>query len=309
MDCPKCGAKAEDYAVYCPYCGVFLTEEPGAGEDIGISPAPAPEAKPPRKVAQRLYPPKQDAAVPEPQPEPESSEGKQRPSAPTTSPRPAPAAPTPGKSKPWLIVLAVTAILCAIFSVYVLTNTHLLRVELTKAQTERASVQASTESLGKQVAELESQLETALDERNEYSSEVTTLKSQLNAMESSVSQSTYDKASAERELSAAQDEIEALTGEITELTSELTETKEARDQAQAAQKELQAEYDALKSEHKANQDALGFYDTYVVFVMLDSDTKYYHKYDCADFTKRNFLAYSTKLAEANGYSGCPKCTD
>ena len=41
--------------------------------------------------------------------------------------------------------------------------------------------------------------------------------------------------------------------------------------------------------------------------MLGSDTKYYHKYDCKNFEKRNFLAYSTKLAEANGYSPCPIC--
>ena len=33
--------------------------------------------------------------------------------------------------------------------------------------------------------------------------------------------------------------------------------------------------------------------------MLGSTDKYYHKYDCPHFTQKNFVAYSTKLAEAN----------
>ena len=42
-------------------------------------------------------------------------------------------------------------------------------------------------------------------------------------------------------------------------------------------------------ENAAYADKIGFYDTYVVFVMLGSENKYYHKYDCKNFDKRNFV--------------------
>jgi septal ring factor EnvC (AmiA/AmiB activator) len=126
-------------------------------------------------------------------------------------------------------------------------------------------------------------------------------------MESSVNQSEYDKKAAQRELSEAEEELQTLSDSISELQTQLTDAEAALEESQAAQAELQEENDSLTASISAYEDETAFYDSYVVFVMLSSDTKYYHKYDCGTFTKRNFLAYSTKLAEANGYSPCPTC--
>ena len=126
-------------------------------------------------------------------------------------------------------------------------------------------------------------------------------------MKSSVSQAEYDKAASEKALEEAQTELQSLNESVTNLTTQLTDAQTALEEAQKANETLQSENDTLTKENDAYADEVGFYDTYVVFVMLGSDTKYYHKYDCKNFEKRNFLAYSIKLAEANGYSPCPIC--
>jgi len=49
-----------------------------------------------------------------------------------------------------------------------------------------------------------------------------------------------------------------------------------------------------------------FLDSYVVFVE-NNGSGHYHTYDCEDFSKSNFWAYSRKLAEAQGFNPCPTC--
>lgn len=95
--------------------------------------------------------------------------------------------------------------------------------------------------------------------------------------------------------------------QLTALENSLAETQEKLTAAESENETLKQDNSALKETIKANDTEISFYDSYVVFVMLSSDNKYYHKYDCQDFTQKNFLAYSTKLAEANGYAPCPKC--
>lgn len=316
MICPHCGTELEDYTTFCSNCGkiVFSTKKPAASSDTAPSSGESTltEDNTPKKVAQRLYPPPEPEAPAESQPEPEEPAPAVEKKAPSVDKK----APSPKKGpkyNPRLVLLTIImGIITAVAigaAVYVVTNTHSLRVELTKAQTERASAQASVESLGKQVAELEAALETVKEERDSLSGEVSSLTSQINAMESSVNQSSYDKETAERELAEAQEDVKALSQQITEVQATLTETETKLAETEEENKQLQEDYDTMKATVKGYEDEVGFYDTYVVFVMLSSDTKYYHKYDCEDFTKRNFLAYSTKLAEANGYSACPKCKD
>lgn len=54
------------------------------------------------------------------------------------------------------------------------------------------------------------------------------------------------------------------------------------------------------------QEMSEFINAHVVFVENDG-TNYYHTYDCTQFKKQSYWAYSTNLAESQGYSPCPKC--
>lgn len=318
MNCTYCGTAVEDFAVFCPVCGkMVLPPKMTASPEV---PAEETQEKSAKKTAQRIYPPRSDDAGEacfseseiflslESEESGDTALHDQEPSIERKPPVPHKKA---AKTNQRLVVLAVVfALIAAIavgVAVYVGMNTHNLRVELTKAQTERASAQASVESLEKQVTELDTSLSEVKEERDALSLEAADLSTKVNSMESSVNQSAYDKESAERDLADAQEDIKALSQQITDIQTKLNETEDKLSETEAANEQLQLDCEAAEEKAKGYEDEVGFYDTYVVFVMLSSDTKYYHKYDCEDFTKRNFLAYSTKLAEANGYSPCPKC--
>lgn len=297
MVCPNCGAPLNNFDAFCPACGKYALplqnpapeapQEKASEEKSSEDPPKAPTAaskapktdRTPQKVPKRLYPP-EDANM----------EKKQK-----REKRPA------GRNLVILtIVMAVLAAAALGVAVYISANTASLRVQARKAQTEKNAAEASAEGLYQQITSLQENLETMKTEKTELEEQITDLTSQLTGMESDVNQAKYDKTTATQKLEAIQGEIDSLNESVTDLTTQLEESK-------AAQAELQEENDTLTSQKAAYEAEIGFYDSYVVFVMLDSGIKYYHKYDCGDFTKKNFLAYSTKLAEANGYLPCPKC--
>lgn len=111
--------------------------------------------------------------------------------------------------------------------------------------------------------------------------------------------------------------------ELTELSTLLAQSQSSQNQGQydleqltAKLTTLQEEYDTLKEDHDTMVAAVEaaakfkekaqFLDKYVVFVE-DNGTRLYHKYDCADFAGSSFWTYSPKLAQAQGFSACPKC--
>ena len=69
---------------------------------------------------------------------------------------------------------------------------------------------------------------------------------------------------------------------------------------------LRADYDTLYAAVDAQSKKLRFMDSYVVFIE-DDGTGNYHRYDCGKFSKKNFWAYSRKLAERQGYTPCAQC--
>lgn len=320
MVCPNCGAALEDFDVFCPGCGKTIQKNPD-GTLTAVDPQPAadPVEAPPKKVAKRLYPPEEAEAPAAPaaeKPSDESPEPSPEPSAPDSE-APAPAAPEapvppetqpdskasdPGKKR--LLILAIVLGLVAIAAIAAAVSFYLktdgLRVQAQKAQMENAAAQATLEDAQDQLTSLQSKYDAALADNDQLSSQVDDLSGQIRDMKSSVSQSEYDKATAQKELEDAQADLKALNDSVSELNTQLTEAQDKLDEVQKAN-------ETLTAANNAYEDEVGFYDTYVVFVMLGSDTKYYHKYDCKNFEKRNFLAYSTKLAEANGYSPCPIC--
>ena len=114
----------------------------------------------------------------------------------------------------------------------------------------------------------------------------------VNSAESSASQSQYDLSEQQKELEKATDENAALEEQVTALERE--------------NERLRADYDALYATVDAQSEKLRFVDSYVVFVE-DDGTGNYHRYDCGKFLKKNFWAYSRKLAERQGYTPCAQC--
>ena len=318
MRCPYCGAELEDYASFCSICGKYalplqndnLSEGAASPEQAFPASSDADEAsiqKTPAKKAQRLYPPEESAPIPNIEPsalsrEPVHSDRREKPDT------------VPRKYRVLLLLLLAALICTACGLIYVVANTANMRAQLRRAQSDEATAVENAAGLESRITDLEGQLEEARAEAKAKAEEITSLTNQIASMESDVNQTTYDKESAQRALEEAQTELKALNTKITDLESRLTDAESDLEAAKTALSEAEAENEALTSENKsltaANAELTAeteFYDSYVVFVMTTATDKYYHKYDCPNFTKKSFLAYSTKLAESNGYSPCPVC--
>lgn len=304
MNCPICGHKMEPNDAFCSNCGNFslpLKEDrrtvpvvntppgtPTEGSALVDPPAPPKDQEPqkaPKKVAERLYPPQEAAA-----------------------PKEGPAPQKPNKSlKVVAIIACLVAAAATAVAVYVMLNTSALRVQLNKAQQESSSAQASLTSLENQVSSLTGDLDTAKTDKQSLSDQIAALETQIADLETTVNQSQYDKDAAQRDLESVQEQLTEAQATQEELQTQLTQAQEDLESAQAENESLTEENESLTAKVSAYESEVSFYNSYVVFVMLNDSDKYYHKYSCSNFTGRNFLAYSTKLAEANGYSPCPVC--
>ncbi|MDD6023741.1 MAG: hypothetical protein PUC06_05815 [Oscillospiraceae bacterium] len=205
----------------------------------------------------------------------------------------------------FLLLAAFIGTLCGL--IYVVGNTANMRAQLRRAQSDEATAVENAEGLEAQITELQTNLEEARTDAKEKAEEVKALTAQIADMESSVNQTTYDKESAQRQLEEAQTELTALNTEITDLETKLSDAESQLEAANTALSEAQEENKALTDANAALTAETEFYDSYVVFVMTTATDKYYHKFDCPNFTQKSFLAYSTKLAESNGYIPCPIC--
>lgn len=166
-----------------------------------------------------------------------------------------------------------------------------MKVERTRLETKEADLllrEKEKEELELQIAELQVQIEDLNKVIEEKEAEIKELKTLLSGSQSSQSQSQYD-------LSTIQLELERLEEENKQLLL-LEEEKEAEIKTLKAAAEAAVPY-----EEKA-----AFLDKYVVFVVND-DSRVYHTYDCPRFTKKDFWAYSRKLAESNGFAPCATC--
>lgn len=113
----------------------------------------------------------------------------------------------------------------------------------------------------------------------------------------------------------AQDENSTLQTELDDLqtsTSDL-ETDIADRDSQITS--LEEQLAALEAQTTGNADELAylyefkdFIDANVVFIAVDLDTQYYHKYDCETFQNcSQFLAFNENSAIDMGYTACPIC--
>lgn len=273
MLCPKCGATMEETDAFCSNCGsMSMTVENSTREE------------PTRHPPEQIYPEK--PAQPEPEPVAQKSSGK---------------------LKILTIILAITTVLSLAFAAYIF-----YACSITANRLERAK--ADEDYARNAIAQLEGQLdamnESVIAYRKEndlLSDEIDSLSGQINTMEGEVSQSQYDKATAEQALSKATASLEALSENISELQLALDKTKALLIDTSSERQALSGELSALREKMTALEQEIAFYDAYVVFVVLEDTDKLYHNYACDHFQPQGFVAYSVKLAQANGYSPCPDC--
>ena len=292
MNCPVCGQPLDINDAICPNCGSFSL--PLRETVVPDAPVPAEPA------AAGLYSPPEDLF------DADTSHPAER------GPR------RMSKRFRRMLVLAIVACCVAVISlgvaVYITVSTSSLQVRLNKAQKESSTAAATAQELEAQVGTLTEQLDEARAENQSLGARVAELQAQVGSMESSVNQSQYDKESAQRELEQANSALSAATAENEQLEKELRSTQDSLAQTQDELDSVTSERDELSAENRelsgkvqSYEAEIEFFDTYVVFVMLSSADKYYHRYSCPNFTQRNFLAYSVRLAEANGYTPCPVC--
>lgn len=173
-----------------------------------------------------------------------------------------------------------------------------LQVERTRLKTKEADMllrEKDAEELQIQVDDLNSQVAMLNATIAQKEQEIEELQKQLSGSQSSQSQSEYD-------LSTTQAEVERLQNENEQL---LLLEQDLKDEIQSLTQNVQ-DLDTALQEMERYKIKATFMDNYVVFVE-NNGSGVYHTYDCSNFTKSNFWAYSRKLAESNGFSPCTVC--
>ena len=155
-----------------------------------------------------------------------------------------------------------------------------------------AEREAALDDLEAEIDGLTQQLQEAEDNAAAQSAQIEVLLASVSSAESSASQSQYDLSEQQRALEAAMAENEVLTQQLETLTAE--------------HDALQETYDSLQARYDRQSEQVDFVNSYVVFIE-DDGTGCYHRYDCSRFLKKNFWAYSRKLAEKQGYTPCKEC--
>lgn len=236
----------------------------------------------------------------EPRPAPVGRMQAPKPMKPTPQPRAAVAAPErKAKAKPkskskntgLKVAFSFVCILLVLVVGFVVWQYGDMKVERTRLETKEADLllrEKEKEELQLQVEDLNSQLESLYVTIEEKETEIKELKALLSGSQSSQSQSEYDRSTIQLELERLEEENKQLLLLEEELEAEI--------------KELSASVEAAKP----YAEKAKFLDDYVVFVVND-DSRVYHTYDCPRFIKRDFWAYSRKLAESNGFKPCATC--
>lgn len=267
MTCIKCGKEIPDGELFCPACSLNLPPEQSDAIETPRIPAPIGRMQKPVPV-KRAAPQMMGPQV-------------------QTSRRPGLA-----------IALAVVSVLLAASLGFLAWQYGNIFVERNRLRTREDSILAQeqeVEALQQEIDQLTAELnetEQMLAARNET---IKDLQAQLSGSQSSQTQSQYDLTNAQTQLDQLTEENKQLMTLAEDLEAEISALEENKATLEAA---LQA---AQSYVQKAN-----FMDSYVVFVE-DDGTGYYHTYDCPNFPRNQFWAYSRKLAEANSYDPCPVC--
>ena len=237
----------------------------------------------------------------------------------------------------FLTLFLITAVITAGCVFYIARN-------YTKQQQETARLRVYENDLKVREAEmdeLEQELsdaqdrETAwLEEKESLNAAIDELNTQLTGTESAMSQSIYDRTAQQQQITKLEEEkseMDTLLDErdaeiedleirnqdleeenarqeetITQMTEEAETLNEDFEELQKDYDELKEDYEELEKTNSSYKEEINFIDRYVVFVE-DDGSRYYHTYDCPNFTRSNFWVYNRSLAKSSGYTACPVC--
>ena len=205
--------------------------------------------------------------------------------------QPAKAAPKPKTGRGLRICFAAVTLMLILaigFTLWMYADVQVEKNRLRVREADIDTLEWDLAELKYEVSQLELELQTAEQTIAAKELALQEVEDALNGSQSTMSQTQYD-------LAAQKVELERIKSEKTTLEAQLLTA-----QARVASLESRVE------EMKAYQEKAAFMDDHVVFVE-DDRTGYYHTYDCANFAKAKFWAYSRKLAESNGYKPCPVC--
>ena len=269
--CIKCGKPIPDGELFCRECG--LNPELGgaepAAEEPQLRPLPPGQLRAPVKL-----PPQRKAAA----------------RRPVRTPAP------PKKSTRRIVASLVFVCLIALGALglagYQLITINRQRNLLRSSQAETAAQAETALELQEQLSALSDELGSANDRLQEQTDQIQSLQDTIDKAQSTVTQTQYDMTTQKTELEQLTEENDTLKKENETLSDSVTTLTNTNKSLSA----LNVTYAA-----KAK-----FLDTYVVFVENDG-TRLYHKYDCPQFARSSFWAYSRKLAESNGFTACPYC--
>ncbi len=266
--CIKCGKEIPDGELFCAECGL----NPGAAE---ARPRPSVPAQPgrmqtPVRRAEPLRPAEQ--RPPEPAAKPEKKEKR------------------PGRAL--TVCACIVAVVSLGLAIWQFSGLARQRRVIRLREDDLAEREKRLSTLETQIDDLTAELAAEEEKTAAQTRQIETLLATVDSAESSANQSQYDLSEQQKELEKTTDENAALEEQVTALERE--------------NERLRADYDTLYAAVDAQSKKLRFVDSYVVFVE-DDGTGNYHRYDCGKFLKKNFWAYSRKLAERQGYTPCAQC--
>lgn len=169
-------------------------------------------------------------------------------------------------------------------------------------QEENSRLSSSKEQLTKQLQEAE---QTAAELRTEISEK----KARISELEQELSGSRVDGSASNLALQEMTEEVTRLNGELATLTEKLAQCEADIASLQTDLSEAQAEIDALSGENSSLRTELsGLKAVTKRIAFINTDSKYYHSYDCSYFTtSKPWIAYNVSNAKQNGYTACPHC--
>ena len=280
MNCIKCGREIPEGELFCEQCSQApVLREPvrkNSSPSRTHKPSKAADSKPSAKNDARTSVRSHGGARLEPAAKKAASDGAK-------------------PSRKPLVALIIVSLLLVASLAYITVNFGGLAKDRRRLQAKEADLSLRETEMTEVIKErdnLTAQLSEATISIETLEEQIDQLERDLNASQSSVSQSQYDITSQQQEMELLTAERDELKNAVTNLEGEISQLNTQISQLQASN----ATYSAKAS----------FMDSYVVFVNNDG-SNLYHKYDCSEFTRQNFWAYSRKLAESNGYDPCPKC--
>lgn len=273
MNCIKCGREIPEGELFCVECSLT----PAAQQEPLPGTARMPRSHKPAKAQETKPLPRLDTK-----------------SAPAKKLHPANAA-APKRSRKATVAIVLLSLMLAGSLAYIGLNVGSLAIQRARLRTRDADLTLREQEVADLEAErdsLQKQLDTANATVEDLEAQISELKSQLNQSQGANSQAQYDMTSQKQELDKLAQENAELLGTVEDLESNITQ--------------LDTQISQLQSLNAVTSEKANFLDAYVVFVNNDG-SKLYHKYDCSNFNRASFWAYSRKLAESNGYDPCPNC--